>query len=166
MAGLDQADSSKELEDLLGQHGVDPSTISSIMSEAWSLPTFALAATSLDAFDPLQFDSEASALQQARLRVCWREANSKLTAPAVSASAAPALPTPDTSWHETFAPKLSPELIKRMKEDFKRFYPSEVLNQDTMPSVRLLSLIHDQLSKKNWHWVPWKSIISVEERGD
>ena len=68
MAGLDQTDPSKDLEDLLGKHGVDPSTISSIMSEGWSLATFAMAATSLDLFDPLQFDSEASALQQARLR--------------------------------------------------------------------------------------------------
>ena len=55
MAGPDNIDSSKELEDLLGHHGVDPSTISSIMSEGWSLPTFALSATSLDTFDPLQF---------------------------------------------------------------------------------------------------------------
>lgn len=79
MAGPDNTDSSKELEDLLGHHGVDPSTISSIMSEGWSLPTFALSATSLDTFDPLQFDS--AALQQARLRVCWREANVRLNAP-------------------------------------------------------------------------------------
>jgi len=160
MAGLDQTDPSKDLEDLLGKHGVDPSTISSIMSEGWSLATFAMAATSLDLFDPLQFDSEASALQQARLRVCWREAYTKVTSPATSASATPAVVTPDTSWHETFAPKLSPDVIKRMKEDFKRFYPSEVLNHDTMPSIRLLSLIHDQLTKKNWHWVPWKYRLS------
>ena len=75
--GPDDTDSSKELEDLLGHHGVDPSTISSIMSEGWSLPTFPLSATSLDTFDQSQFNSEASALQQARLRVCWREANVK-----------------------------------------------------------------------------------------
>ena len=68
--------------------------------------------------------------------------------------------TPEGSWHETFAPKLIPELIKRMKDDFKRFYPSEILNQDTMPSVRLLSLIYDQISKKNWMWVPWKYRLS------
>ena len=29
-----------------------------------------------------------------------------------------------------------------------------------MPSVRLLSLIHDQLSKKSWMWVPWKYRLS------
>ena len=102
----------------------------------------------MDAFDPLMFDSEASALQQARLRVGWREANLLLNFPASSSQPTAPLTTPEGSWHETFAPKLNPELIKRMKDDFKRLYPSEILNQDRMPSVRLLSLIYDQLSKK------------------
>ncbi len=160
MASPEQRDPPKDLEDLLGQHGVDPSTISNMMSAGWSLSTFALAATAMDAFDPLMFESEASALQQARLRVCWREANLLLNLPASSSQPTAPLTTPEGSWHETFAPKLNPELIKRMKDDFKRFYPSESLNQDTMPSVRLLSLIYDQLSKKNWMWVPWKYRLS------
>ncbi len=66
---------SKDLEELLGHHGVEPSTISSMMAEGWSLSTFALWATSLKTFDPLTFNSDASALQQARLIVCWREAH-------------------------------------------------------------------------------------------
>ena len=157
MASLEQTDPPKDLEDLLGRHGVDPSTFSNMMAEGWSLSTFALSAT---AFDPLLFNSEASALQQARLRVCWREANMALNFPASSNQPAAPLTTPEGSWHETFAPKLNPELIKRMKDDFKRFYPSEILNQDTMPSVRLLSLIHDELAKKSWMWVPWKYRLS------
>ncbi len=160
MASPEQRDPPKDLEDLLGQQRVDPSTISNMMAEGWSLSTFALSATAMDAFDPLLFNSEASALQQARLRVCWREANMALNSPASSNQSAAPLTTPEGSWHETFAPKLNPELIKRMKDDFKRFYPSEILNQDTMPSVRLLSLIHDQLSKKSWTWVPWKYRLS------
>ena len=160
MASPEQRDPPKDLEDLLGQHGVDPSTISNMMSEGWSLSTFALAATAMDAFDPLMFDSEASALQQARLRVCWREANLLLNLPASSSQPTAQLTTPEGSWHETFAPKLNPDLIKRMKDDFKRFYPSEILNHDTMPSVRLLSLIYDRLSKKSWMWVPWKYRLS------
>ena len=58
MASSDQRDPPKDLEDLLGQHGVDPTTISSMMSEGWSLSTFALSATTIDAFDPLMFDSK------------------------------------------------------------------------------------------------------------
>ena len=123
MASLEQRDPPKDLEDLLGQHGVDPSTISNMMVEGWSLSTFALSATAIDAIDPLLFDSEASALQQARLRVCWHEANLSLNCPASSNQPAAPLTTPEGSWHETFAPKLNPELIKRMKDDFKRFYP-------------------------------------------
>ena len=157
MASLEELDPPKDLEDLLGQHGVDPSTISNMMAEGW---TFAVSATANDAFDPLLFNSDASALQQARLRVCWREANIALNSPASSNQPAAPLTTPEGSWHETFAPKLNPELIKRMKDDFKRFYPSEILNQDTMPSVRLLSLIHDQLSKESSMWVPWKYRLS------
>ena len=165
MASSEQRDPPKDLEDLLGQHGVDPSTISNMMSEGWSLSTFALSATTMEAFDPLMFDGEASALQQARLRVCWREANLQMNFPSASIQQQAPLTTPEGSWHETFAPKLNPDLIKRMKDDFKRFYPSEILNQDTMPSVRLLSLIYDQLSKKNWLAVGALEvqIISIEE---
>ena len=131
-----------------------------MMADGWSLSTFALSATAIDTFDPLLFNSDASALQQARLRVCWREANLSLNSPASSAQPAAPLTTPEGSWRETFAPKRNPDLIKRMKDDFKRYYPSEILNQDTMPSVRLLSLTHDQLSKKSWMWIPWKYRLS------
>ena len=100
MASLVQTDPPKDLEDLLGRHGVDPSTFSNMMAEGWSLSTFALSATAIDAFDPLLFNSEASALQQARLRVCWREANMALNFPASSNQPAAPLTTPEGSWHE------------------------------------------------------------------
>ena len=95
---------------------MEPSTISSMMAEGWSLPTFALSATSFETFEG--------------------------------------------SWHETFAPTLNSDLIKRKKEDFNRFYPTKILKQETLPSARLLSLIHDQLTKKHWSWVPWKYRLS------
>ena len=53
MASSDKRDPPKDLEDLLGQHGVDTSTISSMMSEGWSLSTFASSATAIETFDPL-----------------------------------------------------------------------------------------------------------------
>ena len=97
MASSDRRDPPKDLEDLLGQHGVDPSTISSMMSDGWSLSTFALSAAAIETFDPLMFDSDASALQQAKLRVCWREANLQLNLPASSSQPQAPLTTPEGS---------------------------------------------------------------------
>ena len=38
---------------------------------------------------------------------------------------------------------------------------SELIHADLFPSTRLVSLVHDQLSKKVWKWVPWKYRISL-----
>ena len=35
------------------------------------------------------------------------------------------------------------------------------MHADLFPSSRLISLIHDQLNKKAWKWIPWKFRISV-----
>ena len=53
-----------------------------------------------------------------------------------------------------------------MKAKFLANYPSELLNQDTTPSTRLLSLVHHQLSKKQWQWVPWKYRLSQSKVED
>ena len=65
------------------------------------------------------------------------------------------------SWLETFAPKLEAQTIKNLKSQFTTNYPSELLTVDTMPSTRLLSLVHHQLSKRHWRWIPWKFRLSV-----
>ena len=55
-------------------------------------------------------------------------------------------PASDSAWHDTFAPKLDPSIIKQLKkqleQDFLKNYPSEILTPETMPSTRLLSLVH------------------------
>ncbi|CAL1127580.1 unnamed protein product [Cladocopium goreaui] len=51
--------------------------------------------------------------------------------------------------------------ISAMKQKFMANYPSELIHADLFPSTRLVSLVHDQLSKKVWKWVPWKYRISL-----
>ena len=48
-----------------------------------------------------------------------------------------------------------------MKEKFISCYPGEIVNHDTMPSTRLLSLVYHQSQRKQWHWVPWKFRLTV-----
>jgi hypothetical protein len=47
-----------------------------------------------------------------------------------------------------------------MKQKFMVNYPTELVHADLFPSTRLVSLIHDQITKKAWKWVPWKFRLS------
>ena len=53
-----------------------------------------------------------------------------------------------------------------MKAQFLKNYPSELLNGDTTPSTRLLSLVHHQLAKGEWKWIPWRYRLSVTKCED
>ena len=53
-----------------------------------------------------------------------------------------------------------------MKTQFLKNYPSELLTADTTPSTRLLSLVHHQLSKRDWKWIPWRYRLSVAKCDD
>ena len=64
--------------------------------------------------------------------------------------------TSASSWSETFPPKLTGEVVLAMKQKFKQHYPAEILLPETMPSLRLLSLMHHQKSKQAFRWIPWK----------
>ena len=52
-------------------------------------------------------------------------------------------------------------VIEQMESKFLASYPSELVNHDTMPSTRLLSLTHHQLAKKQWSWIPWKYRLTL-----
>ena len=129
----------------------------------WATALFQrIAATSLAEFKPDSLTAEdVSPLQQACLRVAWQScqgSSSSSTAP----SGQSLTPAPSSgSWHESFAPKLTDEVIICMKSEFKKFYPSEILVPETTPGTRMLPLIHHQLQKKTWAWIPWKFRISM-----
>ena len=100
-----------------------------------------------------------STFQKACLRTAFKSlqpqqgtSSSVLPTPAVSAT------TTAGSWAEAFPPKL---VLQTMKQKFISNYPSELIHADLFPSTRLVSLAHDQLTKKAWKWVPWKFRISL-----
>ena len=150
------------LEDVLSKHGVSAVISSAIIAKGWTVETFRFAAVDQTQFDTILPDllngHDAPLLQKA----CLRSAFQSLQEPAQSSSSAPssALPTPQTpqlgSWSETFPPKLEPATLTLLKQKFVQNYPSELALNDMMPAPRLIALIHDQLNKKQWRWVPWK----------
>ena len=58
------------------------------------------------------------------------------------------------SWVENLPPKKSPEAAVN---DFKVNYPGKLLDEDTMPSIRLLSLVQHSLKPgEKIRWIPWQ----------
>ena len=62
-----------------------------------------------------------------------------------------AIPTPPTplkmepgDWVENLPPKLTQDAADAMVQRYKTSYPSEVLDGDSMPSIRLLSVVHQR----------------------
>ena len=158
---------SATLEDLFVQCGVNTTISNALLADGWSLTTWASCASSLEAFDtllPNLVDREDLPLiQQAALRAAFKQVAFG-SSPSAAASSGPTVPesgSVESSWTDSFAPKLDPQTIKDLKGKFIKHYPSELLNSETMPSTRLLSLVHHQLVKKQWTWVPWRFRMSV-----
>ncbi|CAL1162910.1 unnamed protein product [Cladocopium goreaui] len=160
----------KSLEDAMSACGVEPVIASQLVQMGWTVQTFACAAVNLEAFDRLwpEFfpEEEPSLLQKASLRAAFKMCQ-EMTQPALTNNqAAPASAVSDPmanpgTWAESFPPKLDAAVIDQMKTKFLASYPSELVNHDTMPSTRLLSLVHHQLGKKQWAWIPWKYRLTM-----
>lgn len=149
------------LDDILGECGVDPTISASLVAGGWTIENFACVAPDEAALDPLWDelvpDQDLPLLQKAALRAAYKRCRqtSPSTAPASSAAGSPAASdlANASSWSESFAPKLDQAKINQLKEKFISCYPSELVNHETMPSTRLLSLVYHQLQKKQWTWV-------------
>lgn len=154
------------LEDLLVCSGLDTSLTHELLTEGWTMSTFACCASSYEAFDQVIQDlfpsRELSLRQKASLRAAYKSAFQQMSGPSGTSASEPTGPSSSSStpWSEGFVPKLDPQRIKELKSQFLSNYPSEILNSDTMPSTRLLSL-HHQLQRKQWVWIPWKYRMSV-----
>ena len=162
----------KSLEDAMSACGVEPALASQLVQMGWTVPTFACAAVTLEEFDKLWADffpdEEPSVLQKASLRAAFKMCQSmtQLQSAGNPATANPlSSDTQATSgtWAESFPPKLDAAVIDQMKTKFLANYPSELVTHDTMPSTRLLSLVHHQLGKKNWSWIPWKYRLTMSK---
>ena len=71
-------------------------------------------------------------------------------APPASASAAP--PASGLGWHEAWPAKLTAEAVAKLREDFESSYPTELLDQDSFPSSRLLALASRIQTSKEVRW--------------
>lgn len=159
----------KTLEDVMSTCGVDPATASQLIQSGWTIQSFAFSALDLDGFDKLWpefFSEEPTLLQKASLRTAFRMCHG-LTQPSPTPQApnGGSVPSEATSasgtWAESFPPKLDTVMIEQLKSKFLASYPSELVNHDTMPSTRLLSLTHHQLVQKQWSWIPWKYRLTL-----
>lgn len=152
--------------------GVDPGLSNSLVQEGWTVESFGLAATDVATFDtlfPELFpDTTLNLLQKAQLRAAFKRCQQESN-PAPSGSSGSEVPkesSASNSWSESFAPKLDNQAIHDMRAQFLKNYPSELLNGDTTPSTRLLSLVHHQLAKGEWKWIPWRYRLSVTKCED
>ena len=53
------------------------------------------------------------------------------------------------------SPKLTTETVDSLVSTSKQNYPGKLLDNDSMPSIRLLSLVHEGL-KTRLKWIPWQ----------
>lgn len=155
---------------ILADAGVQDTFIDKLRDDGWNQELFAMSAPSLAKFDEEirdmlgdLFDITTS-VQRSALRLAWSRCQptaAPLQTAIPSAGAAMVETTPSqSSWSETYPPKLTPQVVADLKQRFRKNYPAEVLLPETTPSIRLLSLIHHQKSKNDYKWVPWKYRLS------
>ena len=94
---------------------------------------------------------------------------SMLEASPAPAPAPPQASTPAASnvWAEHAPPRLDSEAVQRMQASFRANYPGEHLDADGVPSIRLLSLVHQWFAPKGViKWVPWQLRMSQKQYQD
>lgn len=141
-----------------------------LQTHDFDVQSFALLAITMDeldrALDGLGLP-DISVRARAALRVLWRSCNNALSADAPPPSdPLPSAPASQSGWSDFFPPKLQPDVVRKLISDFESAYPSEVLQPESMPGPRLLSLCHSQLSRKEWKWIPWKFRLSQKLHDD
>eukprot|EP00439_Symbiodinium_sp_Y106_P016871 s5764_g2.t1 len=136
--------------------------ISSLDSLLSSLPDSDLA--ELGVSDPLHSVHAAKLRRALRLarHGCLEQMPQAQPAPSV-ASALTSAASP-ASWAENLPPKLSSDAVQELVTTFKTNYPGELLDEDTMPSIRLLSLVqHSLKSGERIRWIPWQLRLSSKQ---
>lgn len=68
------------------------------------------------------------------------------------------------SWQEHAPPRLTPESVAALSATFTKNFPGELLTAETLPSIRLLSIIHHQLRPgQTLRYVPWQLRLSQKQ---
>ena len=158
------------LHDILTTAGVQDTFVDKLIEDGWSIELFAMAAPNLDKLDEElrsmlgDLYEITTAVQRSALRLAWTRCQATQAPAPPSPSPLHAAPPEGTAsqstWSETYPPKLTSEVVSALKQKFKRNYPAEILLPETTPSLRLLSLIHHQKVKGEFKWVPWKYRLS------
>ena len=84
-------------------------------------------------------------------------------------TAPPSAATPPATnvWAEHAPPHLDADAVQRMQSTFKANYPGEHLDNDCMPSIRLLSVVHLWFAPRGTiKWVPWQLRMSQRQYQD
>ena len=175
----------EDLESICSNNGIPAHSFSSMVTTGWSTSTIAMGFTDASEFDQeatlrdLGITDEGSRLERAALKVVWAQCKQVITAnQTASASSHPVAESPSAvstnqhssnsegSWNETFPPKLSQSVLLEIKKKFQKNYPFEILSSDSLPSNRLLALVHQTVSKGSWRWVPWKHRMTLAREED
>ena len=168
-----------DLASFFSDCGVPPAASASIVSSGWNVEKFALGFKSEAEFDDpevlteLGVEEDFPRLHRAALKQAWNRciqhcktevADTAEPSPknSTAAPSSMAMDTSEGSWSEAFAPKLRGPIIAAMKKKFKS-YPAEPLTLETMPSQRLLALVHQSIAKSHWKWIPWKYRMSLHK---
>ena len=175
----------EDLESICSNIGIPAHIFSTIVTTGWSTSTIAMGFSDASEFDQeatlrgLGITEEISQLERAALKVMWTQCKQVFKpSQASSSSPHPAAESPavtsanaaasnsEGSWNEAFPPKLSQSVVLEMKKKFQKNYPSEILSSDSLPSNRLLALVHQTVSKGSWRWVPWKHRTTLAREED
>ena len=180
-----ESDSAEELVNILNSCRV-PESLSAFVTRAYETTSdFAFAFPKLENMDSLLRDldedtlrsmgveppaSVLTSLPASRLRKALKLCHDLSMQPQ-HAPASQVTPTPVRSldnsmhtheWAENLPPKLTTETVDSLVSTFKQNYPGELLDQDSMPSIRLLSLVHEGL-KTRLKWIPWQYRLSQKQ---
>ena len=151
-----------QLYDILLTAGVQETFADKLRDDGWTTELYAMCASTQENFkDELAemlgtFHAVTTPIQRSAMTLAWHRCRQSLDQSTQSSSSQPAAPveatTPAASWSETFPPKLTGEVVAALKQKFKQNYPAGILLPETMPSLRLLSLMHHQKTKNEFRW--------------
>ena len=121
-------------------------------------------------WDALQITNPEHSPAAARLRRAFErcKAITQIFDGTASSSASPPVSAPPSVmpnvWAEHAPPRLDAESVFKMVQDFHSTYNGEHIDADSVPSIRLLSLVHCWFKPHGKiKWVPWQLRMSQRE---
>ena len=84
--------------------------------------------------------------------------------PEAALPSTPATPLTQPMWNELAPPRLTPEAVTHLMDQFAINYPGELLTADSTPSIRLLSVVHHTLKPgQALKYIPWQIRMSQKQ---